>query len=380
MAAGKLLNLLALTALALLASSLGPAPVNALSTGHIQHARHIQHAQEVASKRKRDTSQRCKPRPSSSAPASTTASSSAAPSASKDAVVTSTSHTAAPSQPPKSSAAPPKSSAAPAPPKSSPAPPSNNAPTSLLSTSGGKFGLGWPNGDQPNILKNFVTSRVHSMYTWSPSCPSNTEGLKCMPMMWGDKDAAAMPALLANEATDNNNLVLFINEPNEPGQSNMTPQHACDLYHQYLKPAEARGYKFIMPATSSNPNGLTWVQNFRSCCTDCDGFVGTAIHWYDTTLEKFQTYVNLWHDTFGMPIYITEYALQNFNGGPQPSAAEVTAFHLAAAAWLESQSFVETYMPFGVMTDMSGVNDANRLMNSDGTPTALGTALLDGNF
>ena len=50
------------------------------------------------------------------------------------------------------------------------------------------------------------------MYTWSPFCPSNTDGIKCMPMMWGDKDASAIQSLVSKPATDANNVILFINE------------------------------------------------------------------------------------------------------------------------------------------------------------------------
>ena len=147
MAAAKLFNLVALTALALLASSFAPTPVTALSTGHIHHVhRHIAH--DVATRRKRDSSKRCKPRPSSAAPA-----------------VTSHSASAAPSQQP--SKAPQSSKAPPPPAKTTPAPAAVSTPVSSgggggVSTSGGKLGLAWANGNDFNVLKNFITPRVHS--------------------------------------------------------------------------------------------------------------------------------------------------------------------------------------------------------------------------
>ena len=50
--ASKLLNLVALSALAVLAVTFGPASTNALSTGHVHMNRHIDHA--PIAKRKRD--------------------------------------------------------------------------------------------------------------------------------------------------------------------------------------------------------------------------------------------------------------------------------------------------------------------------------------
>ena len=74
--ASKLLNLVALSSLAVLAVTFGPASTNALSTGHVHMNRHIDHA--PIAKRKRDNSKRCKVRSStiSSAAPSTTASAS----------------------------------------------------------------------------------------------------------------------------------------------------------------------------------------------------------------------------------------------------------------------------------------------------------------
>ena len=69
--ASKLLNLVALSSLAVLAVTFGPASTNALSTGHVHMNRHIDHA--PIAKRKRDNSKRCKVRSSTSAAPSSTA-------------------------------------------------------------------------------------------------------------------------------------------------------------------------------------------------------------------------------------------------------------------------------------------------------------------
>lgn len=43
------------------------------------------------------------------------------------------------------------------------------------------------------------------------------------------------------------------------------------------------------------------------------------------------------------------------------------------ARWFDEQDFVEFYMPFGVMRQMQGVTDTNRLMDANGAITALGS-------
>lgn len=54
--------------------------------------------------------------------------------------------------------------------------------------------------------------------------------------------------------------------PNEPGQSNMSPQDGATLWTQHIEPKRALGYQTCSPATSSNPNGFTWIDNMLSAC------------------------------------------------------------------------------------------------------------------
>ena len=123
------LNLIALSALALLACSYGNSPVNALSlnSGHL-HARH-NHGLLA----KRAPNRRCKARPSTPSPVSTPVK-----------VTPPAANTPTTSPPP-----PPKTTPPPAPP---PSPPASN--------SGAKAGLAWAAGDNPAILRNFKTSHV----------------------------------------------------------------------------------------------------------------------------------------------------------------------------------------------------------------------------
>jgi hypothetical protein len=59
-----------------------------------------------------------------------------------------------------------------------------------------------------------------------------------------------------------------------------------------------------------------------SLCYDFTEPSFVPVHWYDTTPENFQAYVQNFHAQTGLDIWITEYACQNFNGGSQCSNAE----------------------------------------------------------
>jgi len=124
--ASKLLNLIALSSLAILACSFGATPVNALSVDSSVHARSLGHHNLVA-KKKRAESRRCKPRPASTSTTTTVSTTSKAP-------------TAPSTQP-------------------NPPPPPAPAPPPSTGGGGGKVGLAWNNGNQNN-LGNFVTKKV----------------------------------------------------------------------------------------------------------------------------------------------------------------------------------------------------------------------------
>jgi hypothetical protein len=120
------------------------------------------------------------------------------------------------------------------------------------------------------------------------------------------------------------------------------------------------------------------LQNFPKACVaaghsaaDCDAdFV--PLHYYDIRTAHFKEYVTNFHTQTGKKIWVTEYADHSFNGEAQPDEGATWAFHQEMAQWFDEQDFVEFYMPFGVMRQMQGVTDTNRLMDSNGAITALG--------
>ncbi|CAL1702239.1 unnamed protein product [Somion occarium] len=356
MATTKLFHLIAFTALALFASSYGPEPVNALSTPGLHARHHAMHDTIARRKRdttKRDSPKRCRQRPSSSIVASAT-SAAAPPPSSAPAQTT--------SKPAGTTAAPaPSSSSAPAP-SPAPAPPSGGA----LDVA--KVGLAWPNGPDAS-LTHFLTPNVGALYTWSPFCPDTD--VQCYQMLWGGaSDKVSEFKSVVKPAGGNKRVILGFNEPNESGQSNMSPEFACAVWHDAIEPLAKQGYTLVSPATSGNPKGIDWMHSFFNCCKDCTVHA-MGVHWYDIHAKDFKSWVQRWHDEFdGRDVLVTEYAVQNFNGGPQASKDEIFAFHQEVGPWLDSQPWVKGYFPFGVNTD-------NALMAGNGQPTDLGWKIIN---
>ncbi|OSC99168.1 glycoside hydrolase family 128 protein [Trametes coccinea BRFM310] len=369
--ASKLLNLVALSSLAIMACTFGAAPTTALSTGHLNHAnRHVAHA-PIAAKKKRDQSKRCKARPSTSLASSTAAHTSSSVHAQAAAVTTSSSHSQAPASTTKSSAPATTSKAS--------SGGSSTIGTGQFGKAGSKICAAWGNGNDPS-LANFKTDHVVALYDWGVDKPSDADklGFMYMPMLWGgsqDKinafEAAIKPGL--------GSIILGFNEPNEQGQSNMDPQTAAALWKQHIEPKRSMGYKFCSPAMSSRPNGFQWMQEFMAACDGCNVDM-QCLHWYDIGFDTLQTYLTKYHDEFKLPIMLTEFAEQNFNGGAQATMDEIWDFMGQALKWFDETDWILAACPFGIMHDLQGVNTLNLLQNSDGSPTALGSFVInDGN-
>jgi hypothetical protein len=326
MAHGKLLNLLAVSSLAILACTFGSAPVNALSinTHNDVLVRSHPHADLT---RKRSLKKRCKPR-SAPSPATT----------------------------------------APNTPTPSPSPKSGSS--SGSSTNGArKVGLAWANPND-NDIAHFVTKNVGPVMTWSPYIPpiAKNLGLIPCPMLWGPKQIADFQRLVVPGYA---NVVLGMNEPNQQGQSDLDPGYAAQLWKQYIQPLKAQGYALVTPACTNAPSGKTWMRAFMNACSGCH-FDGLALHWYGTDPQQMIAYLQDMHNTFGLPIWATEFACENFSGGAQCSKDQVWNFMTTVKNFMDGTSWIAHYFAFGVLTNMGNVNPLNQLMGSNGYPNDLG--------
>ncbi|EEB96869.1 hypothetical protein MPER_03917, partial [Moniliophthora perniciosa FA553] len=107
-------------------------------------------------------------------------------------------------------------------------------------------------------------------------------------------------------------------------------------------------------------------------------FDALALHYYDVSADHFIDYLTDFHSTFNLPIWVTEFACQNFNGGAQCSFQQIEDFMSKAVGFMESTDWVHQYCWFGAMHDMQNVNNLNQLMSGDGGPTDLGFQYLSG--
>lgn len=270
------------------------------------------------------------------------------------------------------------SSSSSASPSSSSSSSSSNSGNTPLSNSG-KLGLAWANKGSMNINR-WINDKVSWYYSWdaTPGWRNAPTNITFCPMLWGERNEDDFRQHVLQNLNGKHNqgkCVLGMNEPNQKGQSDMSVNTACGLMRANILPLKGLGWYVVSPVTTNAPSGETWMDNFRSTCPDVWSAIdAVALHYYDTSTNKFKKYVNHWHNKYEKPIWVTEYACQNFNGGAQCSTGQAYNFHTEMANWFNEQDFVEAYAPFGVMQNMQGVSSTNQLANGQ-TPSPLFNAI-----
>lgn len=154
----------------------------------------------------------------------------------------------------------------------------------------------------------------------------------------------------------------------------MPASSGCELWTQQFEQLRWKvpGIQLGSASPDGAPSGKQWLIDFEKICPQNHADFIT-LHWYDVTYEAFQAYVLDFAHTFGRPLWVTEYACQNFNGGAQCDWNYVqNEFFEGTTGWMNGRSEVARYAAFGVMQDMQGVNNANQLMGGGGSLTSYG--------
>ncbi|KAK0476835.1 glycoside hydrolase [Armillaria novae-zelandiae] len=255
-----------------------------------------------------------------------------------------------------------------------------------------KAGLAW-GGNSDEMVQFTSTGKVSWYYTWSPKSYVSNANIEFVPMLWGGRQTNEFSSSINNTVAGGGiTAVLGMNEcvlslkisfhgvdallfrPQEIQQSNLTPSEGADMWKTYIEPLHSQfeGVRLGSPAPSGAPSGKTWLEQFL---TECDGctidFI--ALHWYDINSTQFISYLQDFHETFDRPIWVTEWACQNFNDvDNQCSTEEIEVFLNVTQSFMDNTDWVERYAWFGAMTDLQGVNPDNALMDSGGDINSLG--------
>ena len=224
------------------------------------------------------------------------------------------------------------------------------------------------NGDVVN-LKTFW------YYTWGTPQPTpSPQNCEFVPMFWGQGNVTDANISLVQQLKSSGQAkyVLGFNEPDQPGQSNMTVSQAIALWPKL----QSIGLPLGSPATSWPT--LQWFTDFMDSVKAKNLRVDfICVHMYVGTddvsfVQTLQQVYNQYH----LPIWITEFATADWNAST-PSANSYTAaqalgFMQRLLPKLDSLSFVQRYSWFSG-DPTSAALWPSALIGNNGQLTTLGS-------
>lgn len=193
-------------------------------------------------------------------------------------------------------------------------------------------------------------------------------------MLWGQNQVQQFQSVVKPGYA---NCVMGFNEPNLASQSNLSPGTAAQIWMNVGDPLKNQGYStFVTPAVTSAPDGKQWLRDFFNACVNCE-FNIMALHYYSTDSQSMINYLMDMHNTFHMDIWVTEFACEDFTGGPQAGEEQILTFMRTVTAWMDQTPYIRKYFPYGLTTaDKININPGDALMGSDGKPNALACEVL----
>jgi hypothetical protein len=212
-----------------------------------------------------------------------------------------------------------------------------------------------------------VLQRLHVgwYYNWTVTPNEGAPNdLEFVPMVWGPNNVGKISLPVP--------IILGFNEPVGAGwgQANMTADQAVALWPRVQSAANRVGSPAI---ASSNPANRAWLRMFISAIRRNNLKVDfIPIHWYGPPdPSKLLAFVDSVHEEFGLPVWVTEFAVRNDNINAY-TAKQALAYMQAVLPALESRSYLERYAWFSGPGPHPERLAPSRLVEENGTLTPLG--------
>ncbi|MEV7062926.1 glycosyl hydrolase [Streptomyces collinus] len=239
------------------------------------------------------------------------------------------------------------------------------APAATTTATGQPGSDGIPAASRKGVALNPVAGASEALadsgsswyYNWASAAGGVTgsPGTEFVPMIWGPDSVT--DAELGQAAREGKALLGF-NEPDHPGQADMSPEQALDLWPRL----ESTGLRLGAPAVASGadvPGG--WLDRFMTGAEQRGARVDfIPVHWYGADFgpgaaDQLRGYLQAVHDRYKKPVWLTEYALTDFSrGAPRyPSEQEQNDFVRSSTEMLNKLDFVERYAWFALSKETS---------------------------
>jgi hypothetical protein len=242
-----------------------------------------------------------------------------------------------------------------------------------------KIGLGtWDEDSRGSALNHVDGLGFDWHYNWSErplwDVDTRPERSSFVAMLWDERDVTA--EALQRVKDSGVTTLLGFNEPNHPGQANMTVDQALDLWPRLM----ATGLRLGSPAaTQGGTLGEgSWLGRFMAGAEARGLRVDfVAVHYYseDKDVGAFRAFLEAVHRQYGKPVWVTEWALADWDRPGRFSAAEQAAYARAAIEMMDDLAFVERHAWYSGYDGDEGLNA--EVFRLDGALTPVGRAFRD---
>lgn len=218
-------------------------------------------------------------------------------------------------------------------------------------------------------------------YTWQPGPPGvqvdeKFSEVEFVPMIWGE--AQVSPRKAATVPREAKALLGF-NEPDHHKQSNLTVDKAIQLWPRL----EQLGLRLGSPCNSSGSPSPAysfiekdgWVRRFMKAVEEESLRVDfMALHYYtnDPDIDEMRRRLVQAHDLYGRPLWITEWALVDWENHDRFTLAETAEFLREAAHMMDNLPFVERHAWFAMYRGGDGLFINTELLDLRGRLTPVG--------
>jgi hypothetical protein len=177
-------------------------------------------------------------------------------------------------------------------------------------------------------------------YDWGNSDSSMTE-CEYVPMNWSGGGIDKMTTL--GNTMDFTHHLAF-NEPDGEDQANMTTDKAIEKYEIL----QASGLRLGAPAVTDGSTGKAWRDEFMEKADSAGYRVDfIPVHYYKKqTAANFYTWLKDIYDTYGLPIWITEFSYGSIWNSSDLSESDILSGLTTYINMLDTASFVERYCVF----------------------------------
>jgi hypothetical protein len=171
--------------------------------------------------------------------------------------------------------------------------------------------------------------------------------------------------------------LLGFNEPEIPDQANLGVDEAVQLWRDVVLPVKRKlGLRLGSPGMSSDVGrSKPWLNAFLSQLHGGDEIDFLVVHWYGPHFRDMRAFLEDMHGTYGLPLWVNEFACSTMGNGEEATADEVETFMREAIPWLDHCAWIERYAYFGNKDVGAWVGRGNNFTEEGGTAETDGKRL-----